>query len=607
MNPAIIKVRDRIARKSHNLRADYEKRMDAANEQFPARKSLSCGNFAHGMAACPEVQKQALKQDCVNLAIISAYNEMLSAHQPFHRFPGIIKDAVAALGGVAQFAGGVPAMCDGVTQGQVGMELSLFSRDTIALSTAIALSHNMFDAAVFLGTCDKIVPGILIGALSFGHLPGIFLPAGPMMTGLSNKEKSQAREKYAKGEIERKELLEVESKSYHSPGTCTFYGTANSNQMLMEFMGLHVAGASFINPSDPLRDALTRYGTQLIAKRTIRGSRYLPLYKLVTVESLVNGIVGLLATGGSTNLTIHLIAIARAASILIDWDDMATLSEQVPLLARVYPNGHEDINSFQQSGGLSIVFEQLLDRGLLFENVETVMGQGIEHYTKRPCLDPAGSVVHISGNAQSGDESIICSGGRQFQDNGGLTLLKGNLGRAIMKTSAVAKEHLVMQAPAAVYDSPEDMLEAFKSGDLHRDVVVVIRFQGPQANGMPELHQLTPPLGVLQNLGYKIALLTDGRMSGASGKIPAAIHLSPEAYNRGIIAKIRDGDMVHFDAINGELELLVSDEELQARPVAQPKESISSQWGVGRELFVNFRHSVLGAEEGASVLYGARQ
>ncbi|NRA64775.1 MAG: phosphogluconate dehydratase [Pseudobacteriovorax sp.] len=593
------KVKNRVADRSARLRSDYEDRMKEAWDAGPSRTSLSCGNLAHGFAACSSSDKDALKKPVPNIAIVSAYNDMLSAHQPFERFPRIIKEAVAEKGAVAQFAGGVPAMCDGVTQGQPGMELSLFSRDTIALSTAVALSHNMFDGAICLGVCDKIVPGMLVGALSFGHLPTIFLPAGPMETGLPNKEKARVRELFAKGEVGRDELLEAESKSYHSPGTCTFYGTANTNQMLMEFMGLHLPGSSFVNPSDPLRDALTKFGSQLITERGPSANIQRPLYEIVTVEAILNGIVGLLATGGSTNLTIHLIAMARAAGIVIDWNDMAELSSVVPLLTRVYPNGSADVNQFHAAGGLPLTIKELLRRGLLFNDVKTVIGEGLDAYTKDPKLGSDGEVHWQDGPDGTLDSEIIKTHGEQFQAQGGLQLLTGNLGRAITKVSAVEPQYRKLTAPARVFCSQEAVLDAYKAGELHKDVIIVLKMQGPKANGMPELHKLTPALGVLQGLGHKVALVTDGRMSGASGKVPAAIHLTPEAIEGGPIGLINDDDMVVFDAEKGTLLVEAELTTERARVQNLPQQG----HGVGRELFASFRKNVSGAEKGASSLF----
>ena len=601
MNQSIVNILNRVKERSLKTRQAYVERMEEAAKLGPSRKTLSCGNLAHGFAACSGDDKKSLSGNKVNVAIVSAYNDMLSAHQPFQNYPAIIKEASHAAGAVAQFAGGVPAMCDGVTQGQGGMELSLFSRDTIALSTAVALSHNMFDATVFLGVCDKIVPGMLMGALSFGHLPAIFLPAGPMETGIPNKEKARIREQFAKGEIGREELLEAESKSYHSAGTCTFYGTANSNQMLMEFMGLHLPGASFVNPSNPLRDELTYFGTQKVIDNAKDSSNSAPLYKIISEEAILNGIIGLLATGGSTNLTIHIVAIAKAAGIQINWDDISELSQHIPLLTRVYPNGSADVNQFHAAGGLGLVIRELLSKGQLFDDVHTVVGKGLAKYTQEPGFSQDQKLEWREGTESSLDNDIIRSGDEPFMKHGGTQLMTGNLGRSVIKTSAVSEEQLVIEAPAVVFECQDELQDAFKAGVLHKDCVVVVRNQGPKANGMPELHKLTPAMGVLQTLGYKVALVTDGRMSGASGRVPAAIHLYPEALDGGPIAKIQDGDMIRFDAKMGTLELLLSDSELEARSLNRNPQK---QYGLGRELFSNFRQNVSNAEEGASVILG---
>jgi len=562
------------------------------------RKTLSCTNQAHAFAAFPEIDKQMLVgMQKPSIAIVSAYNDMLSAHQPFETFPEIIKQAAREAGAVAQFAGGVPAMCDGVTQGQPGMELSLFSRDTIALSAAIALSHNSFDAALFLGVCDKIIPGLVMAALSFGHLPAVFIPAGPMTSGMPNDEKARIRQLFAEGKIGREELLAAELRSYHGPGTCTFYGTANSNQMLMEVMGLHLPGAAFINPGTPLREALTRGATQRAATITHLGDSFTPIGRMVDEKTIVNAIVGLLATGGSTNHTLHLVAIARSAGITIDWNDFSELSAVVPLLARVYPNGTADINQFHAAGGMGFLMRELIDAGLLHNDVQTVAGPGLERYCQEPWIDGA-ELAWRSAPATSGDEDILRPRARAFSESGGLQLLEGNLGRAMIKISAVKSEHQVVRAPALVFDTQEQVMQAFKAGELERDFVAVVRNQGPRANGMPELHKLTPPLGVLQNRGFKVALVTDGRMSGASGKIPAAIHLTPESQAGGLISKIRDGDDILLDARQGVLSVDVSAAELKSRQTTSVAHC-APQWGMGRELFDGFRQRVTGAEQGA--------
>ncbi|WP_347334727.1 phosphogluconate dehydratase, partial [Ralstonia pseudosolanacearum] len=515
------------------------------------RSLLSCTNLAHGFAAMEGEAKIRLKAlERPNIGIVSAYNDMLSAHQPLETFPAWIKEAALAAGGTAQFAGGVPAMCDGVTQGQDGMELSLFSRDTIALATAVALSHQMFDAALYLGVCDKIVPGLVIGALSFGHLPAVFVPGGPMTTGMSNDEKARTRQRYAEGKLTRADLLEAESKSYHGAGTCTFYGTANSNQMLMEIMGLHLPGTAFINPNTPLREALTRESARQVLKLVYGGQQYTPIADVLDERAFVNGVVGLLATGGSTNHTLHLIAMARAAGILLTWDDFDDLSSVIPLLARVYPNGKADVNEFQAAGGLSIVIRELLDAGLLHDDVTTVMGRGLRRHAQEPFLEN-GTLVWREGAAASLDTNIVRGMAEPFSPDGGLRVLDGNLGRSVIKVSAVKPEHRFVEAPARVFHAQDDLIHAFKAGELERDFVAVLPYQGPAANGMPELHKLTPTLSVLQERGFKVALVTDGRMSGASGKVPAAIHITPEALTGGPLARVRDGDIVVLDAEAG--------------------------------------------------------
>jgi phosphogluconate dehydratase len=594
-------ITDRIRERSAPLRELYLDRVSKAAGRSANRSVLSCGNLAHGFAVCSPQEKVALGADRVpNLGIITSYNDMLSAHQPFETYPEIIKQAAHEAGGIAQVAGGVPAMCDGVTQGQPGMELSLFSRDVIAMATAIGLSHNMFDAAVYLGVCDKIVPGLVIAALTFGHLPAVFIPAGPMTTGIPNDEKAKIRQLYAEGKVGRAELLEAESKSYHGPGTCTFYGTANSNQMLMEIMGLHTPGASFINPGTPLRDALTREAAKRALAITQLGNAYTPAGKMIDERSLVNGIVGLHATGGSTNHTIHLIAMAHAAGISITWQDISDLSEAVPLLARVYPNGLADVNHFHAAGGLGFLIRELLDAGLLHEDVQTVWGEGLRPYAIEAKLGTDGSVVREPAPEKSGDEKVLAPFPKAFQPTGGLKVLSGNLGHAIIKTSAVKPERRVIEAPAVVLDSQEALNAAFKAGELNRDFIAVIRFQGPKANGMPELHRLTTVLGVLQDRGHKVALVTDGRMSGASGKVPAAIHVTPEALEGGPISRLHDGDLIRLDADAGTLQVLIPDEELAGRPLRTPDLS-ANEYGFGRELFAGFRELAGRADQGASV------
>jgi phosphogluconate dehydratase len=598
MHPRVLEVTERLIERSRATRQHYLALIGAAAAQGPQRGKLQCANFAHGVAGCSSHDKQTLRlPDAANVAIVSAYNDMLSAHQPYERFPALIKQALHEVGSVGQVAGGVPAMCDGVTQGEAGMELSLASREVIAMSTAVALSHNMFDAALCLGVCDKIVPGLLIGALRFGHLPTLFVPAGPMTSGLSNKDKAAVRERFAEGKASRDELLESEMKAYHGPGTCTFYGTANTNQMLMEVMGLHLPGASFVNPGTPLRDALTRAAAQQAARLTRQGGHYLPLGQIVDERCLVNAVVALHATGGSTNHSLHLPAIAQAAGIQLTWQDMAELSEVVPTLAHVYPNGKADINHFQAAGGSALLIRELLDAGLLHEDVATVAGPGLRRYTEEPFLDGE-RLVWRAGAVASLDESILRPAARPFSPEGGLRLLQGNLGRGVMKLSAVAPEHHVVQAPARVFHDQAELAAAFQAGELDRDVVAVVRFQGPRCNGMPELHKLTPFLGVLQDRGYQVALVTDGRMSGASGKVPAAIHVCPEACDGGPLARVRDGDLIRVDGRTGELRVLVEDAEFAARdPVAPPPPAIGS----GRELFAFMRAGFSSAEQGASV------
>ncbi|MGO4392375.1 phosphogluconate dehydratase [Variovorax sp. M-6] len=600
LHPVLSAVTHRIRGRSANTRGAYLARLERARVKGPNRQALGCTNLAHGFAAAPAGDKIMLREiRRPNLAIVSSYNDMLSAHQPFERFPEIIKQAAREAGATAQFAGGVPAMCDGVTQGEPGMELSLFSRDVIALSTAVALSHNMFDAALCLGICDKIVPGLLIGALQFSHLPAIFVPGGPMPSGISNDEKARVRQRYAKGEVGRDALLESEEKSYHGPGTCTFYGTANSNQMLMEVMGLHLPGAAFVNPNTPLRDALTAAAARRAVEIGADGAEYTPIGQVVDERAIVNAIVGLLATGGSTNHTIHLVAIARAAGILINWDDFRDLSEVVPLLARVYPNGKADVNQFQAAGGMGYVIGELLDAGLLHGDTLTVAGAGgLARYRQQPYLDDSGRLAWRDAPQVSADPGVLATASAPFSADGGLKLLTGNLGRAVIKTSAIQPEHRVVQAPARVFDTQEAVMAAFDRGELQRDFVAVVRFQGPRANGMPELHKLTPILGVLQDQGFHVALVTDGRMSGASGKVPAAIHVTPECLAGGPLALVRDGDTLLLDGERGLLEARVGAAEWQARQPAVADLG-ESRHGMGRELFAAFRANALGAEQGA--------
>ncbi|MBB5665233.1 phosphogluconate dehydratase [Rhizobium leguminosarum] len=593
----------RIVERSKPTRERYLERLRAAASKGVQRSVLGCANLAHGFAVCSPADKDALAGDRIpNLGIITAYNDMLSAHQPFETYPAIIREAAAEAGGVAQVAGGVPAMCDGVTQGQPGMELSLFSRDLIAMSAGVGLSHNMFDAALFLGVCDKIVPGLVIAALSFGHLPSIFVPAGPMTTGLPNDEKSRVRQLFAEGKVGRAELLEAESKSYHGPGTCTFYGTANSNQMLMEIMGFHMPGSSFINPGTPLREALTREAAKRALAITALGNEFTPAGEMIDERSVVNGVVGLHATGGSTNHTLHLVAMARAAGIQLTWQDIAELSEVVPLLARVYPNGLADVNHFQAAGGMGFLIKELLKHGLVHDDVRTVFGHGLEAYTVDARLGENGGVLRQPSPEKSHDPKVLSSIETPFQANGGLKMLRGNLGKAVIKISAVKPERHVIEAPAIIFHSQQELQDAFKEGKLNRDFIAVVRFQGPKANGMPELHKLTPPLGVLQDRGFRVALLTDGRMSGASGKVPAAIHVTPEAVDGGPIARIRDGDIIRLDAIKGTLELLVDAADMAEREPVTVDLS-DNEFGMGRELFAPFRRAVGASDQGASVLF----
>jgi phosphogluconate dehydratase len=599
INEKVKLITERIADRSEITRNQYMQRTRSAYGSKVERSQLGCTNLAHAFAAMPVNEKLRLKEVTrPNLAIVSSYNDMLSAHQPFAAFPDWIKQAAFAAGGTAQFAGGVPAMCDGVTQGQTGMELSLFSRDVIAMATAIALSHQMFDAAVYLGVCDKIVPGLLIGALSFGHLPAVFVPAGPMSTGISNSDKAHTRQLFAQGKVGREQLLESESQSYHGPGTCTFYGTANSNQMLMEIMGLHLPGSAFVPPNTPLREALTRAAAKQAIQLGAQGAQFTPVAEVITEKAIVNGIVGLLATGGSTNHTLHLVAIAQAAGIAINWDDFSDLSAIVPLLTRIYPNGGADVNHFHAAGGMGLIIAQLLDAGLLHEDVKTAAGDGLRHYTQEPWLDN-GALAWRPAAAESLDTDVIRPVSGPFSADGGLKLLQGNLGRAMIKVSAVKPEHRVVQAPARVFDSQDELLAAYNKGELACDFVAIVRYQGPRANGMPELHKLTPALSVLQDQGHQVALVTDGRMSGASCKVPAAIHVSPDALAGGPLARIANGDIVRLDANTGELVVLAP-ANWQERPNASVSVE-AHQTGYGRELFASARQNVGTAESGASI------
>ena len=598
LHPILAAVTQRIIERSRPTRAAYLERIRAAHHAGRLERSqLGCTNLAHAFAAAPHAVKIELQQEKTpNLGIVSAYNDMVSAHQPLQIFPTWIKEEALKHGATAQFAGGTPAMCDGITQGYTGMELSLFSRDVIAMSTAVALSHQMFDAALYLGVCDKIVPGLLIGALSFGHLPAIFVPAGPMTSGISNDEKAKTRQLFAEGKVGRDALLESEMASYHSPGTCTFYGTANSNQMMMEMMGLHMPNTAFVNPNTPMREALTRAAAAHIAT-AVRHNTILPVGEMVSEKTIVNAIVGLMATGGSTNHTMHVVAFARAAGIIVNWDDFNEISDIIPLLARVYPNGKADVNHFAAAGGLAFVIRELLDAGLMHEDVDTVVGHGMRAYTKEPFMIE-GKLEWRDAAAQSGDDNVIRTAANPFSADGGLRLMKGNIGRSVIKVSAVAPDHRVIEAPAIVFDDQRDVLAAFDRGELERDFIAVVRFQGPRANGMPELHKLTPQLSILQSRGFKVALVTDGRMSGASGKVPAAIHMSPEALLGGAIGKIRTGDLIRFDAEKGELDVLINEAEWLAREHAHA-DLRKNAHGTGRELFAGFRSLSSSAETGA--------
>lgn len=595
LNSTVARVTERISGRSRNSRRRYLDLMEREAERHGGREAMGCSNLAHGFAAALEDKEAIAISRGPNLAIVTAYNDMLSAHQPYGRYPEAMKLYAREVGATAQVAGGVPAMCDGVTQGQEGMELSLFSRDIIALSTSVALSHAMFDGMTLLGICDKIVPGLVIGALRFGHLPAIFIPSGPMPSGIANKEKQKVRQLYAEGKVGRAELLASESASYHSPGTCTFYGTANSNQMMMEMMGLHMPGAAFVPPNTPLRSALTRAAMHRLAAIGRKGADYRPIARVVDEKAIVNACVGLLATGGSTNHAIHLPAMARAAGIMLDWQDLDELSAVVPLIARVYPNGSGDVNHFHAAGGMGYIVRELLGAGLAHADILTVAEDGMAAYASEPRLE-GDFLEWCTIPEQSGDDAMLRPISRPFMADGGMRLVKGNLGRGTFKTSAVDKARWTIEAPARVFDTQEAVTEAFKAGELDQDVVVVVRFQGPRANGMPELHKLTPPLGVLQDRGYKVALVTDGRMSGASGKVPAAIHITPEAFGGGPLALVRDGDQIRLSAEEGKLEVLT---DLSGR---EPTLSIEAQFGTGRELFAMFRHSAGGAEQGGSAM-----
>jgi phosphogluconate dehydratase len=601
MHTVVDAVTQRICDRSKASRAAYLSAMEAAAVKGPVRGTLSCTNLAHDYASATDDEKLILKSShrSANVAIINAYNDVLSAHAPYRDYPEKLKAFLAEKGHVAQMAGGVPAMCDGVTQGQTGMELSLFSRDVIAMSTAVALSHQVFDGSLMLGICDKIVPGLMMAALRFGHLPTIFVPSGPMHSGISNSDKAKTRQAFAKGEVGEAELLESEMGSYHSEGTCTFYGTANSNQMLMEIMGLQLPGSSFVNPDSPIRDKLTQYAAHRLAEITALAPDYMPIAQIVDEKAIVNAVVGLLATGGSTNHSIHLIAIARMAGVLIDWQDMSDLSDVVPLMTRMYPNGSADVNAFERAGGMPFLIRELLDAGLLHEDVNTVLGHGLRQWCQSPALDNEGELTWVPVVAESGDLSVLAPAHAPFLREGGMKLVSGNLGRAIMKVSAVPDDRWVIEAPARVFTDQQQVLTAYQSGELNKDVVVVVKGQGPKANGMPELHQLTPALTNLQEQGFKVALLTDGRLSGASGKVPAAIHLSPEALDDGPIHAIEDGDVIRIDGHHGSVEILSSEFEERLKQEREPLNTAANASGVGRELFAGFRKLAGPADEGA--------
>jgi phosphogluconate dehydratase len=603
MHTTVENVTRRIVERSRKNREPYLQRMEAARGNGVFRKKLPCSNFAHDLAGCGGGCRTALLEDDVpNIGIISSYNDMVSAHQPYEVYPAIIKKAVAEAGGTAQFAGGVPAMCDGITQGEPGMDMSLISRDVIAMSTVIGLSHNVFDGALLLGVCDKIMPGLLMGGLQFGHLPMILIPGGPMTSGLPNKEKAKVRELFAEGKIGRKEMLAAEVKAYHSPGTCTFYGTANSNQLMAEMLGMHLPGASFVNAGTKLRDALTRSAAKRVTAMTHLGDDYLPLARVISEKSVVNAMVGLLATGGSTNETMHLVAIARAAGIRIDWNDIAELSDNIPLLVRIYPNGSGDINSFQEAGGMSLLIRELLKGGMVHEEVQTVAGFGLSRYLEEPVLE-GDDAVWQDGPKQATDPEVIAPVNKPFEIIGGLKVLSGNLGRAVMKISALAEGgKTLVEAPAMVFNSQHELEEGFNDDKLNRDLVAVVRFQGPQANGMPELHKLITYLSIIMDRGYTVGLVTDGRLSGASGKVPFAIHCTPEAFCGGMLGKVQDGDIIRMDAHNSVLELKVDDRELADREYAAP-DLDSQRYGLGRQIFAPLRKDLMGAEQGASSIF----
>lgn len=602
MNASIVNITERIIKRSGKTRQQYLQKIADAQTTTVHRAGLSCGNLAHGFAACSSAEKQTLKGIThADIAITSAYNDMLSAHKPYESYPSIIKSAVKSAGGIAQFAGGVPAMCDGITQGQPGMDLSLMSRDVIALATSIGLSHNMFDGSVVLGICDKIVPGLLIASMTFGHLPTVFIPAGPMPSGISNKEKAAVRQQYAQGQVGEEELLAAESASYHSAGTCTFFGTANSNQLVVEVMGLHLPGASFVAPNAPLREALTIAASKQVMRLTQQSGSYMPIGKMIDERSVVNAIVALLATGGSTNLIMHLIAFAKAGGIIINFQDFNDLSEIVPLITRIYPNGFADINQFQDAGGMALLFKELLSAGLLHDDVNTICGKGLHRYTQVPTLVD-GELVWVDGVEKSKDKDIIATTAKPFKKDGGLQVLRGNIGKSVIKTSSLPFNDCIIKAPAVVFEDQHELEEAFQQGELDKDFIAVVRFQGPKARGMPELHKLTPPLGVLQDKGFKVALVTDGRMSGASGKVPAAIHLCPEAVDGGVIAKIQEGDVIELNCVTGLLTLCVPDDEIEQRQVVN-YELTQHHIGMGREIFGFMRNNLSSADTGACSLF----
>ena len=603
MNRVVQEVTDRIIERSRKNREKYLKNLEAARVDGPFRHQLPCSNLAHDLAACRGHGCTSLAdKDTPNIAIVTSYNDVVSAHQTYEHYPRILKQAIAEAGGTAQVAAGVPAMCDGVTQGLPGMDLAVISRDVIAMSTVIGLSHNVFDGALLLGICDKIMPGLLMGALQFSYLPMVLVPGGPMRSGLPNKEKAHARELFAEGKISRDEMLDVECKSYHSTGTCTFYGTANSNQLIAELLGLHLPGSTFVNPDDPLREAFTNAAAIRVTGMTHLGKDYTPIGHVVSEKSIVNAIVGLLATGGSTNQTLHLVAVARAAGIRINWDDFSHLSDAVPLLVRIYPNGPGDINDFQAAGGMAVLIRELLEGGFLHNDVQTVAGPGLEQYTRKPKLEE-GRVVWGDGTEVSLDSNVIASAKKPFSPTGGLKVLDGNLGRSVIKVSALEKgDQTLIEAPAMVFHTQDGLEKSFHEDKMNRDLVAVVRFQGPQANGMPELHKLMTPLSVLMGRGFKVAMVTDGRLSGASGKVPSAIHVSPEALCGGLLAKVHDGDIIRIDVKAGLLELKVTDKELEKREYAEP-ELEGQRYGTGRQVFAPLRRDLLGAEDGASSLF----